>query len=413
MNGNDDDAALSDFVARWCKAALDKDVQAADAMRSDDYRMTHPGGGILSKREDLDLLADPGLRLQRYEALNLRIERKGRAAKLRYDCAASGEHSGDMFDQVTPCVLAVRRNGDAWQATSFEFTLAERAPEPATAQETLFSRLRRLPQRVAGRLRRYSTATFQDVAYLPYQPGEDILVPAREEARPAGELPIPPEHLWLGYNYPLHGARHVRAMLDICEASGFQLARGQRVLDLGCGAGRMIRHLEPYAEGANIWGLDISAEHILWCKRNLSPPFHFATNTKVPHLPFEDRSFDLVYCGSVFTHIDDLADLWLLELRRVLSPDGRLFVTIHDEHTMALLDGVYKVSPLASLRRHPLYAQARAPEGFSMLAVGRDNLSQIFYDREEFLKMAAPSFDVLSVTEEAYFYQTAVLLQRR
>jgi ubiquinone/menaquinone biosynthesis C-methylase UbiE len=107
-----------------------------------------------------------------------------------------------------------------------------------------------------------------------------------------------------------------------------------------------------------------------------------------------------------------MADSWLLELRRVLSPEGRLFVTIHDEHTMALLGGAYESSQLAGLKRHPLFAQAEA-EDFSMLAIGRDNRSQVFYKREAFLRMAAPSFEVLSVTEEAYFYQTAVLLRRR
>jgi ubiquinone/menaquinone biosynthesis C-methylase UbiE len=409
MNGNDSEA-LRDFVMRWCRAARAKDLRAADAMRSDDYRMTHPDGGTLSKREELDLLGGATFRLQSCDALNLRIERKGREARLRYDCAVSGENDGEPFAGVTPCVLVVRRTGEEWQAISFAAAHPERPAQPR--RETLFSRLRNLPQRAARRLRRHSNATFQDIAYLPYKPGEDMLVPAREEAMQAGELPVPPEHLWLGYNYPVHGGPHVRAMLDICAASGFRMEAGKRVLDLGCGAGRMIRHLEPYADGANIWGVDISAEHILWCKRNLSPPFHFATNTKVPHLPFEDRSFDLVYCGSVFTHIDDMADSWLLELRRVLSADGRLFVTIHDEHTMALLGGAYESSPLAGLKRHPLFEKAQA-EDFSLLAIGRDDRSQVFYKREEFLRMAAPSFEVLSVTEEAYFYQTAVLLRRR
>jgi ubiquinone/menaquinone biosynthesis C-methylase UbiE len=47
-------------------------------------------------------------------------------------------------------------------------------------------------------------------------------------------------------------------------------------------------------------------------------------NTILPHLPFEDRSFDVVYAGSVFTHIDDLAQTWFLELRRVLHAGGML-----------------------------------------------------------------------------------------
>ncbi|HZF96562.1 MAG TPA: class I SAM-dependent methyltransferase [Allosphingosinicella sp.] len=402
---------LRDFVARWCRATLLKDVQAAAAMRSGDYRATLGDGGVLTRSEELALLGGPGLRVERCAAANLRFERDGERATILYDCDAAFESNGTVFAQVAPCRLEVLRTDRGWQASAWAITGPGIPSEPPPPAE---ERRKSLLARLQGRLRRRPEAersTFQDVAYLPYRPREDYLLPPREPAPLPGALPMPPEHLWLGYNYPAHGALHVKAMLDICEAGGFAMARGKRVLDLGCGAGRMIRHFEPYADGANIWGVDISAEHILWCKRNLSPPFSFAATTKVPHLPFEDRSFDLIYCGSVFTHIDDLADAWLLELRRILSPEGRLFVTIHDERTMALLGGAYSRSPLAGLRKHPLFAEAE--QGFSVLAIGRDDLSQVFYAREEFLRMTAPGFETVSVTEEAYFYQTAVLLRRR
>jgi SAM-dependent methyltransferase len=409
MNATSDDEELRDFVARWCRATLAKDAEAAAALRSDDYRATLGDGGTLTRNEELALLGGAGLRLERCAPANLRIERDGGdRATLLYDCDIAGESSGSAFAEVAPCRIDVHRTADGWQASAWAVTGQSAPSEPPPPLPR--SLLARLKERFRSHLE-VRGSTFQDVAYLPYRPGEDYLLAPREPAAESGALPVPPEHLWLGYNYPAHGALHVKAMLDICTASGFVMERGKRVLDLGCGAGRMIRHFEPYADGANIWGVDISAEHILWCKRNLSPPFNFATTTKVPHLPFEDRSFDLIYCGSVFTHIDDLADAWLLELRRILSPEGRLFVTIHDEHTMALLGGRYAKSPLAGLKANPLFAEAQA--GFAMLTVGRDDLSQVFYAREEFLRMTAPTFETMSVTEEAYFYQTAVLLRRR
>jgi len=45
-------------------------------------------------------------------------------------------------------------------------------------------------------------------------------------------------------------------------------------------------------------------------------------------LPFEDSSFDLVYCGSVFTHVSDLADAWFLELRRILRKGGYAYINL-------------------------------------------------------------------------------------
>src|SRR5262249_5786559 len=152
--------------------------------------------------------------------------------------------------------------------------------------------------------------------------------PDKSRLDPSSPLPVPPEELWAGYGptleaYLQSGNEHVRSMREILERSGMPVASAQRVLDFGCAAGRMLRWLHDEASVCEIWGTDIRSSHMIWCKQCLSPPFHFATTTINPHLPFEDRYFGLIYAGSVFTHIDDLADAWLLELRRVLRPGGR------------------------------------------------------------------------------------------
>jgi ubiquinone/menaquinone biosynthesis C-methylase UbiE len=128
-------------------------------------------------------------------------------------------------------------------------------------------------------------------------------------------------------------------MTDALDQSDFPIKARYRILDFACGAGRMIRIFNDVAEQCEIWGVDIRAEFIIWCQRHLSPPFNFATTTTFPHLPFEDRYFDLVYCGSIFSHISDLADAWLLELRRVTRPNGRIYITIMDNNTIKLVRG--------------------------------------------------------------------------
>jgi hypothetical protein len=137
-------------------------------------------------------------------------------------------------------------------------------------------------------------------------------------------LPIPPQELWEDYGIAAEyflssGKTDIDQMKEILCLSDFRIQDGNRILDLGCAAGRMIRWLYENADRCEIWGMDISARHIVWCQDHLSPPFNFATITTAPHLPFEDGYFNLVYCGSVFTHISDLADAWLLELKRILS----------------------------------------------------------------------------------------------
>jgi SAM-dependent methyltransferase len=164
--------------------------------------------------------------------------------------------------------------------------------------------------------------------------------------------------------------------------------------------------LADFASHGEVWGTDISAEHIVWCTQYLAPPFHFLVNTILLHLPFEDRYFDVVYAGSVFTHIDDLAQTWFLELRRVLRAGGKLYVTIHDRHSIELLTHAlpWREVPFAEfLRQNPDYAEF-APTDFAMFTLGRATESQVFYDVESLCERLHGLFTVLSVTEEAYGY---------
>ncbi len=168
-----------------------------------------------------------------------------------------------------------------------------------------------------------------------------------------------------------------------------------------------------FAKSCEIWGADIEAEYIYWCRQHLSPPFHFATTTTIPHLPFEDRHFALIYCMSVFTHIDDLAEAWLLELRRVLSPEGRLLITICDRHTVELLDGPRKDHPFAKRMRGDA-TYRRWKDRSQMLVVGRDASTNVFYDIDYFRRTLDPMYRVLSVVQEGLGgYQTALLLARK
>ena len=106
---------------------------------------------------------------------------------------------------------------------------------------------------------------------------------------------------------------------------------GKSVLDFGCGAGRTIRHLAHLAPECELWGCDISAPCIEWDRRHLSPPASYVVNGEVPTLPFPDGRFDLVYALSVFTHITNHWAAWLLEIDRILAPDGRLVATFMGE----------------------------------------------------------------------------------
>ena len=256
--------------------------------------------------------------------------------------------------------------------------------------------------------------------FYPHAPdAASYLVPPRES--PAGRPPVPPPgllvHSYLGDDpeaYLSCGWTHVGRMLEILG----DLPAGARVLDFGCGDGMMLRHLCP--RGGESWGVDINGELILWCQQNLSPPFKFLTTTSFPHLPFEDNYFDLIYSFSVFTHICDLADAWLLELRRTLRPGGRAYLTVHDNRTVELLTsgGV-----ACALSEQLAAAEVPFREGFAFFTLNRmpgggieysehSLPAQVFYDAEYLRRHWGNYLEVERIVEEAYGYQSAVVLRK-
>jgi len=186
------------------------------------------------------------------------------------------------------------------------------------------------------------------------------------------------------------------------------------VLDFGCASGRVIRWLDKTAMQCEVWGVDIDGGCIKWCQQNLSPPFHFATITKDPHLPYEDGYFKFIYALSVFTHIDDLAEAWLLELRRVTAPGGRLYITVHDEHTIDLImkDPMkywWISETLISFKNKTKISKG----DYTMFSVNPgSHQCNVFYDIDFLCQHWGKMLNVLSVTSEAYGYQTAILLEK-
>jgi SAM-dependent methyltransferase len=121
--------------------------------------------------------------------------------------------------------------------------------------------------------------------------------------------------------------------------------RGARVLDFGCGAGRVLRHLvEDVGTDGELHGVDIDRPSIEWLQSNASPPLHVGACGEEPSLPYPDDHFDLVYALSVFTHLAEHWAGWLLELRRILKPDGLLLATVIGRGTGADL----RLSPPAT-----------------------------------------------------------------
>ncbi|MFE0459625.1 class I SAM-dependent methyltransferase [Kitasatospora sp. NPDC058965] len=100
-----------------------------------------------------------------------------------------------------------------------------------------------------------------------------------------------------------------------------------RVLDYGCGYGRLMGELSGYGF-TDLTGVDLSPA-LVERGRRLRPGLRFAVLEEPPHLPHPAASFEVVLLFAVLTCIPDAAAQRALvaELHRVLVPGGLLYVS--------------------------------------------------------------------------------------
>ena len=103
-----------------------------------------------------------------------------------------------------------------------------------------------------------------------------------------------------------------------------RLVRGKRVLDAGCGAGYGSAELAHAA--LSVVGVDRAPEAIEFARANYRLPNLSFEESSVVSLPHPDGSFDLVVAFEVIEHLEQWND-FLLEARRVLSPNGQFIVS--------------------------------------------------------------------------------------
>jgi SAM-dependent methyltransferase len=116
-----------------------------------------------------------------------------------------------------------------------------------------------------------------------------------------------------------------------------------RVLDIGCGIGRVAIPLTKFLQ-STYDGFDVVGTAVRWCRRHISarhPNFTFQhanlynsfyNRRGVPaaryRFQYADGAFDFAFATSVFTHLDlEAARNYFAEAHRVLRPGGRLLVT--------------------------------------------------------------------------------------
>lgn len=113
------------------------------------------------------------------------------------------------------------------------------------------------------------------------------------------------------------GYRYDGRWLAVAErmAAHYQLKPGARILDVGCGKGFLLHEFTKVVPGAQVVGLDISRYALDHALAEVKP---FLSEGNATHLPYPDRSFDLV------VSINTLHNLRLPELDQALKEIERV-----------------------------------------------------------------------------------------
>ncbi|MEO9322587.1 class I SAM-dependent methyltransferase [Nocardioides sp. C4-1] len=163
------------------------------------------------------------------------------------------------------------------------------------------------------------------------------------EIVPDPTIPLPPYELRMGGRHfkkdPAFVNAGVRDVRQLRQRAG--LGRRKRVLDWGCGAGRLavgIKHLLGHVEDYH--GVDVQPALIGWAQAHLADEHHRFTLVDAHNarynprgrpsfdIPADDGSVDVVHGYSVFSHMlaDDVAG-YAATIRRILAPEGRAWLT--------------------------------------------------------------------------------------
>lgn len=210
----------------------------------------------------------------------------------------------------------------------------------------------------------------------------------------ANGLPLPPTRLrhWVAGTDDLPwfqegGKLGVETLVSLLGKQGVDLAELGSVLDFGCGCGRVLRHLRRF-DRVRIHGTDSNPAAIAWCDQHLDFA-EFGTNRLEPPTRYRDRSFDLVYAFSVFTHLTEaLQSAWMREMQRIIKPGGWLIITLHGDHYLPHIN----VAARAQYQRGELVVLGEE-------AVGQ-NACAAFHPESYVRNVLASDFDVVDFVPE-------------
>lgn len=204
-----------------------------------------------------------------------------------------------------------------------------------------------------------------------------------------------------------------------------------KVLDIGCGLGRMARPLTEYLSNeAEYWGIDIVKDAIDWCNEKYGPRypnFHFQVadiynkaynpsgqyQASTYQLPYPDSYFDFVILTSVFTHmfLPDIEN-YLREISRVTRSGGITFITFFTLESESLINIILKKSYLNF--EHEIEGGLTVSQDIPESAVAyRPELVRSLYQKNHLSIEEPIHYGAWSGRENALTYQDLIIARKQ
>ena len=131
----------------------------------------------------------------------------------------------------------------------------------------------------------------------------------------------------VGYGGYRYDGRWIPIAEDIVKH--FDLKAGDRVLDVGCAKGFLVKDLIKVCPGLEVFGLDISEYALMHCEPEVVGRLHLGSAEK---LPFPDNSFNAVISINTIHNFERHDAVRAVREIQRLAP-GRGFVQVDSYHT--------------------------------------------------------------------------------
>jgi SAM-dependent methyltransferase len=196
------------------------------------------------------------------------------------------------------------------------------------------------------------------------------------------------------------GYSALKCIFFALETSGKDTSEIKTILDLPSGYGRVLRWIRAAFPDAEITACDLEREAVDFCSNQFGVDIFFSQTD--PDKIQTDKKFDLIWCGSLFTHLDSKQwEKFLVFFKKILAPDGILLFTTH--------------GPYVAFRGQHGFDYGLKPEQFENMA---NNFLSLSFGYENYpnmsgygLSLSKPSF-VLKLLESHPDFRVIVYLEK-